>query len=204
MRSFRAETLAHWVEAVLDGEVEKARRIHDALSSRYPILITRDIERGREWLRSKARASERFGILASSGAIRLRPEGINVKANIEPAQWFLNGKYDVRSSYYLEDVGTEFAVQGLELDWTLVGWDGDLRRVDNVWSHFSFKGSKWQNVNQEERRRYLGNAYRVLLTRARQGMVIFVPKGDDRDHTRPPEFYDETYAFLKSCGLMDV
>jgi DUF2075 family protein len=140
--------------------------------------------------------------VASSGAIRLKPEGININAGINPIMWFLNDKKDIRSSYYLEDTATEFDIQGLELDWIGVCWDADFRRSNNKWSLNSFKGTRWQNVNDQYRRVYLANAYRVLLTRARQGMVIFVPKGDEGDYTRPPEFYDETYTFLSSCGCV--
>ena len=136
--------------------------------------------------------------------MRLKPEGIYIKAKIDPANWFLNGKEDIRSSYYLEDVATEFDIQGLELDWTGVCWDADLRMEPTGWSAYSFKGTKWQTIRDDYRRMYLANAYRVLLTRARQGMVIFIPKGDARDHTRDPQFYDLTYEFLKKCGLRDL
>ena len=118
-----------------------------------------------------------------------------------PIHWFLSPKDDVRSSYYLEDVGTEFDVQGLELDWGCVVWDGDFRRSKSGWQHWSFKGNKWQRINKAERQAYLKNAYRVLLTRARQGMVIVVPEGDPSDPTRDPSFYSETFEYLKSVGL---
>ena len=163
--------------------------------------MTRDISVARSWLRSKARGTERFGLVASSGAHRLRPEGIYVKAEIEPANWFLNDSTDVRSSYYLEDVASEFAVQGLELDWVGVCWDGDFHHKNGKWIFQAFKGSKWQSVNDESRRLYLKNAYRVILTRARQGMILFVPKGDALDRTRPPSFYDGTFEFLRPCGI---
>ena len=143
----------------------------------------------------------RFGFMASSGAKRLRPEGLNVSAKIDAVNWFLNGPEDVRSSYYLEEVATEFDVQGLEVDWAGVCWDADLRYVSGAWDSLAFKGTKWQNVNLEARKMYLINAYRVILTRARQGLVIYVPKGDPADPTRPPEFYDETAAFLAICGI---
>lgn len=120
---------------------------------------------------------------------------------MNPVNWFLDGKDDIRSSYFLEDVATEFQVQGLELDWTCVMWDGDLRYTENGWKSFSFVGNKWQNINKEERKRYLINAYRVLLTRARQGMIIVIPEGDFEDHTRKPEFYDLTYEFLSKTGF---
>lgn len=201
MRSFRAETLNGFISALLDGDVSRARTSYAALKNRYPIRLTRSLEAAREWLRSTARGSERYGVIASSGAYRLRPEGIQVKNSIDPADWFLNDRDDVRSSFYLEEAGTEFDVQGLELDWSCLAWDADLRWNGDGWKTQSFRGTTWQNVNSEERRLYLINAYRVLLTRARQGMVIFVPEGSEQDFTRLPSFYDPTYRLLLGCGL---
>jgi hypothetical protein len=200
IRSFRAEKLSEFVSAIIDGDATTAREIQKHLQN-YHLAVTRDINTARAWLRQHARGTERLGLIASSGAMRLRPEGIHIKSKIDPANWFLNGKGDIRSSYYLEEVATEFDILGLELDWTGVCWDADFRRESNQWGCYDFKGTKWQNVNDRYRRVYLANAYRVLLTRARQGMVIFVPKGDEQDHTRPPKFYDETYEFLKNCGI---
>ncbi|MBK5285040.1 MAG: DUF2075 domain-containing protein, partial [Bacteroidia bacterium] len=158
------------------------------------------------WLKEKARGSERYGIVVSSQAQRLKPHAIDVKSPMDPIHWFLEGKNDVRSSFYLEDVATEFHVQGLELDWSCVTWDADFRYSPTGWKGFSFvstaeKGSRWNNINQDVRKQYLKNAYRVLLTRARQGMVIVVPSGDIDDATRPPEFYDPTYEYLKEIGF---
>ncbi|MCF8475337.1 MAG: DUF2075 domain-containing protein [Emcibacter sp.] len=203
IRSYRAEKLSDFVGAIIDGDAIKAKELHTHLND-YPLVITRDINKTREWLRQHARGTERLGLVASSGAIRLKPEGINVKAEIDPVNWFLNGKEDIRSSYYLEDVATEFDIQGLELDWIGMCWDANLRREKNTWSLYNFSGTKWQNVNDPYRQVYLANAYRVLLTRARQGMVIFIPKGDERDHTRSPKFYDETYEFLLSCNIKAI
>ena len=200
MRSFRAETVSDFISHLLNGDSDAARRAALKLD-RYPIRLTRDLNIARDWLRQQARGSERYGLMASSGALRLKPEGVHVKAGIDPPNWFLNDRSDVRSSYYLEDVASEFDVQGLELDWTAVCWDADLRFVDGEWQGFNFKGTKWQSVNDRFRRLYLKNAYRVILTRARQGMVIFVPSGDDADTTRPRAFYDQTYAHLVACGL---
>jgi hypothetical protein len=200
VRSYRAETLSAFVEALIDGDNILAHSLYQAIEIDYPIKLTRDLRHARDWLKKSARGSERYGLVASSGAIRLKPEGININAAINPITWFLNDKKDIRSSYYLEDIATEFDIQGLELDWVGVCWDADFRRDHDEWNLNSFKGTRWQNVNDQYRRVYLANAYRVLLTRARQGMVIFVPKGDEGDYTRPPRFYDETYAFLSSCG----
>ncbi len=201
MRSFRAESLSSFVSTVLDGDASAAASIMQNLTNCYPIFLTRDLATARKWLHSKARGSERTGLVASSGAHRLRPEGIHIKSAIDPKSWFLNDSEDVRSSYYLEDVATEFDIQGLELDWVGMCWGADLRFTPDSWSFNAFKGSKWQSVRKPTRQLYLINAYRVLLTRARQGMVIFVPHGDALDKTRPPEYYDATYRYLRSCGI---
>ena len=203
IRSFRAEKLSDFVGAIIDGDSGSAAQIKNDLGE-YHIAVTRDLDNARSWLRGHARGTERLGLVASSGAIRLKPEGIYVKGQTDPVNWFLNGKEDIRSSYYLEDIATEFDIQGLELDWTGVCWDADFRRENGKWEHFNFKGTKWQNVKDPFRRAYLANAYRVLLTRARQGMVIFVPRGDDSDHTRLSRFYDEIYEFLRDCGISEI
>lgn len=204
MRSFRAEVLSSFIGALLSGEAEVARRLYRQINAKYPLWLTRDLNIARSWLRHVARGSERFGLVASSGANRLRPEGIHIKAAIDPATWFLNDRSDVRSAYYLEEVATEFDVQGLELDWAGVCWDANLRHVDNSWSFHDFRGTKWQAIRSSERQSYLLNAYRVLLTRARQGMIIFVPNGDPNDPTRPDFFYDGTYDFLRCCGIENL
>jgi hypothetical protein len=141
------------------------------MEERFPIAITRDLDAAKEWVRDHARGSERYGLVASSKAQRLKPHAIDIRVDVDPVHWFLNGKDDTRSSYYLEDAATEFQVQGLELDWTCVTWDADLRLHDRGWSFHDFRGSRWTNVNNRDNQRYLINAYRVLLTRARQGMV---------------------------------
>lgn len=201
MRSFRAETLSQFVQQVLAMDMDAASGTLGALQSRYPIVLTRQLSLAKEWLRTQARGTERFGIVVSSGAERLKPHAIDVRVKTDPVKWFLDGKRDTRSSYYLEDVATEFQVQGLELDWACVVWDGDLRRNADGWGHHEFRGTKWNRVNKVERQRYLENAYRVLLTRARQGMVLVVPEGDASDPTRDPKFYDPTYSYLSSLGI---
>ena len=204
VRSFRAEKLSEFVGTVVAGEIEEAKQLYQAIKASYPIALTRSLGQARQWLRNQARGSERIGLVASSGASRLKPEGINVHEKISATTWFLNDKDDVRSSYYLEDPATEFDIQGLELDWVGVCWDGDFRYVDGCWRYHSFRGTAWQNVNQDAQQVFLTNAYRVLLTRARQGMVIYIPKGDASDKTRSPEFYDGTFNFLKCCGLEEL
>ncbi|MGH3639611.1 MAG: DUF2075 domain-containing protein [Mycobacterium sp.] len=201
MRSFRAEHVSAFVKALLDCERDGARAYFGQLAGRYPIALTRDLSRAKVWIRARARGSERFGLVASSKAMRLKPHAIDIRVDVDPVKWFLNDRGDTRSSFFLEDAATEFQVQGLELDWTCVTWDGDLRFTDSGWSYHDFRGSRWCNVASQENRQYLLNAYRVLLTRARQGMVIFVPPGDASDPTRSPEFYDATFEYLSSLGL---
>lgn len=201
MRSFRAENVSTFVKAVLDCEGNKAREILKVLLSRYPIALTRDLNVAKAWIRQNARGSERFGLVASSGAMRLKPHAIDVRVDIDPIHWFLNDASDTRSSFYMEDAATEFQVQGLELDWICMTWDADLRYGDNEWIYHSFVGTKWTSVKKEDRRQYLLNAYRVLLTRARQGMVIFVPPGDDKDVTRKSKFYNSTFDYLAEIGI---
>lgn len=201
MRSFRAENVSLLVKQILDLELDAARTTLRTLNENYPILITRDLNKAKDWLRDRALGTERYGIVASSQAERLKPDAINVRAPLNPVHWFLDPREDVRSSYYLEDAATEFHVQGLELDWTCVTWDGDFRYSKHGWEHWSFCGDRWNHINKSERRNYLKNAYRVLLTRARQGMVIVVPPGDRRDPTRSPAFYDPTFNYLVNVGL---
>ncbi|HMR47068.1 MAG TPA: DUF2075 domain-containing protein [Bacteroidia bacterium] len=201
VRSFRSEKVALLVQNILEIESEKAKDVFNSIKDNYPIFLTRNLNSAKKWLKEKAKGTERIGIIASSGGRRLRAEGIDVKNEIEPANWFLNGKDDVRSSYYLEDVATEFDIQGLEIDFTCVAWDINFYHNGVKWNYQNFKGSKWQNINQDSAKNYLLNSYRVLLTRARQGMVIYVPNVDDTDATKPKDFYDKTFEYLKICGL---
>jgi hypothetical protein len=204
MRSFRAENVSLLVKQLLDLDADAARQTLRQISPRYPMVITRDLREAKQWVRSQARGSERYGLCVSSEAQRLKPHAIDVRAPIDPRLWFLNGKDDVRSSYYLEDVATEFQVQGLELDWACVTWDGDFRYTPNGWQHWSFCGHRWNRIKNGSRQAYLKNAYRVLLTRARQGMVIVVPNGEGNDPTRKSEYYDPTFEYLRSLGLPTI
>jgi len=174
------------------------------VSQRYPLALTRDLGTAKRWIREHARGSERFGLVASSQAYRLKPHAIDVRVDIDPVHWFLDDATDTRSSYYLEDAATEFQIQGLELDWICMTWDADLRMQGGQWRHHSFKGKRWERMVALERQQYLLNAYRVLLTRARQGMVIVVPQGDSADPTRDPTFYDGTFEYLSQVGLETV
>src|SRR5258706_684911 len=201
MRSFRAEHVSLLIKQLLDLQLEQARKTLEKIQDKYPIVITRDLAKAKQWLKTQARGSERYGIVVSSQAERLKPHAIDVTSPVDPIHWFLDGKKDVRSSYYLEDVVTEFQVQGLELDWACVTWDADFRHTKNGWEHFSFVGNKWNRIRKSERQNYLKNAYRVLLTRARQGMVIVIPLGDTEDHTRKKEFYDPVFEYLQEIGF---
>lgn len=203
LRSYRAEHVSLLVKELLDMKVESAKETLCKLD-KYPIVITRDLQKAKKWLRKQARGSERYGMVVSSQAERLKPYAIDIRPKIDPVHWFLNGKEDVRSSYYLEDVATEFHIQGLELDWACVAWDADFRYSSDGWIMKSFRGKKWQNINSKNRQQYLKNAYRVLLTRARQGMVVVVPHGDKEDPTRLPQFYDPTYEYLQRIGFQEL
>jgi len=202
MRSFRAENVSLLVKHVLDINIDEARSALASVNEKYPIVITRDFCRAKAWLKEQARGSERYGIIVSSQAERLKPHAIDVKSPVDPIHWFLDDKDDVRSSYFLEDVATEFHVQGLELDWACVTWDADFRYSQDGWEHWTFHGSRWKRIRQDARKIYLKNAYRVLLTRARQGMVIVVPYGEAEDQTRKPAFYDVTFQYLKDIGFV--
>jgi hypothetical protein len=204
MRSFRAENVSLLVKQLLDLQPDEARKTLDNIEEKYPIVITRDLAKAKQWLKTQARGSQRYGIVVSSQADRLKPHALNVKLPVNPIHWFLNGKDDVRSSYFLEDVATEFQIQGLELDWACVTWDADFRYIKNSWKHWSFKGSRWQRILKPEIQNYQKNAYRVLLTRARQGMVIVIPPGSSEDLTRKHEFYDPTFEYLKEIGFKTI
>jgi DUF2075 family protein len=201
MRSYRAEKVSLFIKQILDLDIENGKSTFSQINEKYPIVITRDLNEAKKWLKEKSRGNERYGIVVSSQAQRLKPLAIDVKSPMNPVNWFLDDKDDVRSSYYLEDVATEFQVQGLELDWACVTWDGDFRYSKDEWKTYSFVGKKWQNIHKSERKKYLLNAYRVLLTRARQGMVIVVPEGSLDDQTRNPEFYNSTFEYLSSFGI---
>jgi len=201
MRSFRAEHVSLLVKQLLDLKPNEAQKTLANVECTYPIVVTRDLNKAKQWLKEQARGSERYGIVVSSQAERLKPHAIDVKSPVDPIHWFLDGKEDVRSSYFLEDVVTEFQVQGLELDWACVVWDADFRYTKDGWEYFSFIGDRWNHIRKKERQVYLKNAYRVLLTRARQGVVIVVPPGDPDDVTRKNEFYNPTYEYLQEIGF---
>lgn len=204
LRSFRSENVSNFVKALLDVDIDTAKRLYEQFNNDYPVFVTRNLQKAKLWVRSQAKGSQRYGLTASSGAKRLRKYGIWVQNKIEATNWFLNGKNDVRSSFHLEETATEFDIQGLELDWTIVCWDADLRFENGDFKHLKFVGTKWQNIKSADNILYLKNAYRVLLTRARQEFVIFVPTGDETDMTAKPEYYDGIYRYLKSVGIKEL
>ena len=204
VRSFRSEKMSELIESILSINLVKAKEIYNSIENKFPIRITRDIKKARNWLRSVQKGTERIGIIASSGARRLKSQGLDVKNNIDPANWILKYKNDVRSSNFLENVATEFEIQGLEIDFTCLAWGANFFLKDSHWKYKRFSGTKWQTIRKEIDKEYLLNTYRVLLTRARQGMVIYMPEGDKNDITRKPEYYDETFRFLQSIGLEEL
>ena len=206
LRSFRSEKLAEFVKLLLDNKPEAAQCVYADLCEKYPLVVTRDIDKAKEWIMRKARGTERYGLIASSEGKRLRGMGIWVPTKINHVGWFLNGKDHVDSSYHLEVAASEFKVQGLEVDYGLLAWDADLRRVNNTFDYYKFRGTRWNHVNKEQLQEYLKNAYRVLLTRARQGLVIFVPRGVsyEEDPTRDHRLYDGIFEYLKTCGIKEL
>lgn len=206
IRSFRADKQCQFVDALLDNNPELTKKVYSEVFEKYPVYITRDIKVAKKWAKDQVRGSQRCGVLACSSAQRLKPEGIYVPTEIDVKNWFLAPSDDLRSSNMMEIVASEFKVQGLEIDWAVVCWDADLRRKNSSeWDHYSFRGSKWCKRNKEEQKRYLINSYRVLLTRARQGMIIFVPVGvdEEEDPSRNHEYYDGVYDYLKNCGIKE-
>ncbi len=219
LRSYRAEKLSAFVHALLALD-DNAASIYAEIKDRYPIVLTRDLEKARRWLHDKVRGSERTGVLITKESARYKPLGVHVLVSDDEnaVHWFLDDKTDTRSSNYLEDAATEIQVQGLELDYTCLLWDADMRYENGEWKYYTFsKSSKWKELipdtdSKQDRMKYMLNAYRVLLTRARVGMIICVPEGNAHktntgfweDSTRLPEFYDGTYEYLKNIGLYEI
>ncbi len=204
MRYFRAEKLSHLIHYIIHNQCAEAKILSTQIIDNFPVFVTRNLGNAKKWIKSKVKGLETSGLIASSGAKRLKADGIFINNKIEVEDWFLNDCEDVRSCHFLEDTATEFDIQGLELDWCLVAWDADYRYCNHKFEHWKFKGSKWERRKKEDQQRYLENSYRVLLTRARQGMVIYIPSGERTDATRIPEFYDQTYEYLIKCGLQSL
>lgn len=209
MRSFRSEKVSIFVNQLLALQKEDAAATFREIEN-YPIVLTRSLEAAKQWLRDHRRGSERMGLLASSKAERLKAININVRYQPNFVHWFLEDDSDIRSSNCLEDTLTEFKVQGLEIDWACVAWDADLRlnKKQTEWLHHQLRGgTTWQKIENPINREYQINAYRVLLTRARQGMIICIPEGDHSvppDVTRKPEWYDGIYNYLKEIGIKEI
>lgn len=219
LRSYRAEKLSAFVHALLSLD-KNAATLYDEIKDKYPIVLTRDMAKARRWLHDKVRGTERTGVLVTKESARFKPLAIHVLSSGDEnaVHWFLEDKTDTRSSNYLEDAATEIQVQGLELDYTCVLWDADMRCENDKWHFYRFNGqTKWteqigNTEGKQELMKYMINAYRVLLTRARAGMVICIPTGNPNktingfweDSTRLPEFYDGTYNYLKSLGIEEI
>ena len=215
LRSFRAETLSAFIHSLLSFAPDASSLYQDVKQKKYPIMLTRDMDKARKWLRKMARGTQQTGVLVTKVAARFKPLAVNIlpQGDENAVHWFLEDKTDIRSSNYLEDAATEIQVQGLELDYACVLWDADMRCEEGSWAYYKFNGkNKWNPENNNESRKYMLNAYRVLLTRARQGIVICVPYGNSNktpegfpeDPTRLPEFYNGTYEYLKSLGLEEL
>jgi len=203
LRSFKSEKVSDFVDAILSFKVVEARALMAQLNE-FPIVLTRSLESARAWLNHRQRGNRRIGLIASSGARRLKAHGLDVTTDLDVENWFLNPRDDVRSSFYLETPATEFGIQGLELDWTGICWGGDLTPMKDAWRFQSFRGTSWQAVHDPITQQYTVNKYRVLLTRAREGMVIWVPPGSAVDPTRPPDLYDRVYQYLIDCGVPSI
>jgi hypothetical protein len=204
VRSFRSERISDLMHEILEADNSNAAKLFSDIKSDFPIFLTRDLVTAKTWLRAKAKGSERIGIVASSGGRRLRPIGIDVRNEISAPDWFLNSSDDVRSSNYLEDVATEFDIQGLEIDYVCLAWDINFHFSKGKWHYQRFEGTTWRQIHQATERGYMINTYRVLLTRARQGLIILVPHGDDLDATTPRSLYDQTFQYLQSCGITKI
>lgn len=211
MRSFRSENVSLFIKQILEHDTINAQKTYLKIKDQYPIAITRDLTTAKSWVKSKARGNERYGLLASSNAARLKPRGVYYakdRSSISPENWFLNESNDIRSSYFFESVASEFETQGLELDYAIVAWDADFRIENGHWVHYHMSNRlrppNWSKVKNENNIEYLTNAYRVLLTRSRQGFVIYIPEGVDDDITRCNSFYDGTFEYLKSLGIKEI
>lgn len=220
LRSYRAEKLSAFVHALLNFDKNNASLIYNEIKDKYPIYLTRDMNKARRWLHDKVRGTERTGILITKESARFKPLAVHVlqSGDENAVHWFLEDKTDIRASNCLEDVATEIQVQGLELDYTCILWDADMRYENDKWNFYKFNGqTKWNKIipdteNKQEQIKYMLNAYRVLLTRARAGMVICIPEGNKNktpngffeDSTRLPEFYDGTYQYLKSLKIEEI
>lgn len=202
IRAVRDGSAAAWVDAVLADDPPRAAAIAAAAGEAFTIHLTRDLAAMRAALRARARGLRRAGLVASSGARRLRAEGLGAQLVGKDAvpDWFLRRWPDVRASDALEVFATEYSCQGLELDLVGLAWGGDLVRGPAGWQPRAFAGTRWQLVASATQRAFVLNTYRVLLTRARYETIVWVPPGDDADATRPRAGMDAIAAHLSACG----
>ncbi len=205
-RSVEAPSLPLFIEYLLNNDKDKARHILNDFNDEYSLFVTRNLEDAKQWIKNKSLCEQdiHYGLLAHSNSLRLIPEGIFVKYDKSVKSWFLNEVNDYRSSNHFEICATEFDIQGLEIDYSIVAWDANLRYIDGQFEYYNFRSPNWEIIHKEINKEYLINSYRVLLTRARTGMIIFVPEGDDEDQTRLSEYYDGTYEYLKSVGIKEL
>ena len=219
LRSFRTEKLSAFIHALLTFD-KRASVLYSEIKYNYPLVLTRDMAKARKWLRERVRGTERIGVLVTKEAARYKPLAIHIlpSRDKDTVHWFLEDKTSIKSSNYLEDAVTEIQVQGLELDYTCLLWDADMRYKDGEWKFYTFNGNtKWieqkpTSESKQDKLKYMLNAYRVLLTRARCGMVICVPEGNPNktpsgfweDGTRKPKYYNGTYQYLKSIGIEEI
>jgi len=208
-RSFRSENVSDFVKALIDCDADKAKELYGKITENdYYVYLTRDLKVAKDWVKSNSvKKGGRYGVIASSSAGRIRADGIFVNSGLDPKKWFLTNEKDINSSYFMELAASEFDIQGLEIDWSVLCWEADYRYDENEknFTYNCLSGSKMQSVKKDINKAYLKNAYRVLLTRARQGMVIYIPRGNKEDNTRLPKFYDGTYKYLKDIiGIAEI
>ena len=200
MRFYRNAGLERWVHHLMEEEFTEARRLGQELDAAGDtVWLTRSLADARRWARQMRVGEERAGLVASSQARRLAACGLHVDLKPDIGAWMLAPSGDFRSSNALETVQNQYQIQGLELDWAVVCWGADLRRHGRQWSAFKLRGGQWCRDRALD---VAKNGYRVLLTRARKGMVVFVPMGDPtgEDATRDPAFYDGIAKHLLRCG----
>lgn len=207
LRAYRNDKQGLWVEALLEGDVSFASDIANEMEH-SPAFVTRNLTNAKSWLRMRNRGGHRVGLLASSGAVRLIAEGVpfSPRSNEldEVAHWFLKPTGDYRSSNALEKPLSEFVCQGLEIDYACLCWGNDLIWKENAWLVRKMSAPKWQTAKKPETIQFRLNAYRVLLTRSRAGLVIYIPEGENGDFTRNSEDFDSVYTILLKAGCISI
>ncbi len=209
LRFWKNRDVEIWASAVVHGDSDKAMEVATSLGQEgIRIYLTRELKTAKNWVNGLRVGEERLGMIASSQARRLIAEGIHIlpQSDSKIGHWMLAPSGDIRSSNTLDVAQNQFQIQGLELDYALVCWDADFRRAKTGWEAYNISGTKWQKQSKKEEQAYRENSYRVLLTRARKGMVIYIPNGDESqiDETRNPSFYDGIFEFLVTCGCVVI